>query len=104
MATIMKKIIIFATEANLAFLITCEVCCADGTFSCVPSISYQLYTSYSLWEKINHEAKTVHFAYMLLPNKKKNIYATALIAIKNSNDTYEPNSCFLACFYSCVYI
>lgn len=51
---------------------------ADGTFKCVPLIFSQLYTIHGLVG-----SKTIPLVYMLLPNKSKKIYKSALDVLKN---------------------
>ena len=67
-----RRFSIYATEENLKTLKNCKLWLADGTFKCVPSILYQMFTIHVLFTmKCDGVVKfmSVPLVYMLLPDK-----------------------------------
>ena len=83
-----SNIVIFGTEANLAFMAQCDSILMDGTFATAPRLFKQLFI-------IHGKKKNTYVAliYCLLPAKKTDTYKTALehFAAKMLS-SYSPNA------------
>lgn len=72
-----ERIIVFATDANIAALNQCEIIMADGTFKVAPDIFYQLWVVHGLYRN-----RVQPFIYALLPRKTTEIYSRVLELIR----------------------
>jgi hypothetical protein len=81
------RLLIFSTMENLHRLAECKHWFADGTFSTVPLLFYQLYTIFGL-----AFGTAVPLVYALLPNKRRETYAALFDELRMLADNLAPRT------------
>ena len=81
------RMLVFATQQNLALLARSNHWVMDGTFKVVPELFFQLYTIHAL-----HNSQVIPCVYALLPNTQQPTSPAFLLVLRGARDNLNPES------------